>query len=448
MNRLLQGDVGSGKTIVAILTMLMVIDAGYQVVMMAPTELLAEQHFHTVSRLLDKNINLNIAILLGGTKKSARKKILENIKTGETNIVIGTHALFQSDVQYNNLGLVIIDEQHRFGVSQRAELIKLAKNSMQNFSNDFEQNSNISNSDNSNNLNTKLAKKSPHILFMTATPIPRTMTMMFYGDLDVSLIKTSPKNRLPIKTRVSFEQERTQVFGFIRNELNKGRQVYIVFPLVEKSEKLELKSATEHYEIIANEIFPEFKCGLLHGQMKWQEKEEIMISFKENNFQILVATTVVEVGIDVPNATVMVIEDAERFGLSQLHQLRGRVGRGTEQSYCFLMTKDNFKYKFTGKKTANAEDEKINAIIRLKTMQETTDGFRLSEVDLKLRGPGDMLGTKQSGLPEFKYADLVNDVEIVQTASNIAKQISTEDDVYELLANSRLAVDYSQNYFL
>jgi ATP-dependent DNA helicase RecG len=460
MNRLLQGDVGSGKTIVAILTMLMVIDAGYQVVMMAPTELLAEQHFFTISRLfhnIKNNINNNfqtvrdfqtvdnsktveenfnrentycavkniedlaVDILLGGTRKTARNEILERIETGKTNIVIGTHALFQSDVKYNNLGLVIIDEQHRFGVSQRAELIELAKNSMQN------------------------QELSPHILFMTATPIPRTMTMMLYGDLDISLIKIQPKNRLPIKTRVLFDSERIQVFEFIRKELNKGRQAYIVFPLVEKSEKLELKSAIEHYEVIANEIFPDFKCGLLHGQMKWQEKEEIMISFKENEFQVLVATTVVEVGIDVPNANVMVIEDSERFGLSQLHQLRGRVGRGNEQSYCFLMTKDNFKYKFTGRNAANAEDEKVNENKKKKTMQETTDGFKLSEIDLKLRGPGDMLGTKQSGIPEFKYADLINDVEIVQTSSTVAKQIAVEDPNLEKIENKKLK-EYFQKH--
>ena len=499
MNRLLQGDVGSGKTIVAILAMLMVVDAGFQVVLMAPTEILAEQHYNSIKNYklkikndssstvfaneakqttvnnLDcyavahndgetvRNISdLKIDILLGGTKKSERKQILENIKTGKTNIIIGTHALFQNDVQYKNLGFVIIDEQHRFGVLQRAELIQLAKKSMEKMVNDKwlminDENSSSTVFTNSNEearnkiaksnfMSNKQAVACPHILFMSATPIPRTMTMMFYGDLDVSFIRTQPKNRLPIKTRVSFDFEREQIFDFAKNELKKGHQIYIVFPLVAKSEKLELKSAIEHFEIIQNEIFPYYSCGLLHGQMKWQEKEEIMISFKENKFQILVATTVVEVGIDVPNATVMIIEDSERFGLSQLHQLRGRVGRGAEQSYCFLMTKDNFKYNFVGKKNINSEDEKINAIIRLKTMQETTDGFKLSEVDLKLRGPGDMLGTKQSGVPEFKYADLVNDVEIVQTASKLAKQIAAEDPNLEKIANQKLKEHFEKYY--
>ena len=251
--------------------------------------------------------------------------------------------------------------------------------------------------------------------------------MTIYGDLDVSVIKTYPKNRLPIKTRVSFESEREQVFDFIRKELQKNSQVYIVFPLVEKSEKIELKSAVEHFDLISQEIFPDYKCGLIHGQMKWHQKEEVMQSFKENEFQILIATTVVEVGIDVPNATIMIIEDSERFGLSQLHQLRGRIGRGSEQSYCFLMTKDNFKFKFLDKKSTDFENEKINSIIRLKAMQETTDGFKLSEIDLKLRGPGDILGTKQSGLPAFKYADLVNDLEIVQLSSKFAKEIIKND---------------------
>jgi ATP-dependent DNA helicase RecG len=428
MNRLLQGDVGSGKTIVAILAMLMVIDAGYQVLLMAPTELLAEQHYYTISNLLkDKNedshnanndnifeeikddecgkINkfseVKIEILLGSTKKTDRKKILDKIGNGKTNIIIGTHTLFQNEMKYNNLGLVIIDEQHRFGVSQRAEIINLAKQSM-------------------NAL-------CPHALFMTATPIPRTLTMTAYGDLDISIIKTMPKDRKPIITRIAFESERKQVFNFALNEIKKGRQIYCVYPLVEKSEKMELKSAIEHFEIVANEIFPEYKCGLLHGQMKWQEKEEIMAAFKNNEFQILVATTVVEVGIDVPNASVMIIEDSERYGLSQLHQLRGRVGRGIEQSYCILLTKDDFRFKFANNRIANPDDEKIKAITRLKAMENSNDGFKLSEIDLKLRGPGDMLGTKQSGLPDFKYVDLINDIEIIQTTSMLAKNISNED---------------------
>ena len=271
---------------------------------------------------------------------------------------------------------------------------------------------------------------SPHILYMTATPIPRTLTMTVYGDLDISIIKTKPANRLPIKTKVCFDSQREKVYDFIRKELQKGQQIYIVYPLVEKSEKLELKSAVEHYEIIANEIFPEYKCGLLHGQLTFGEKENVMQQFKNNEYQILVATTVVEVGIDVPNATIMLVEDAERFGLAQLHQLRGRVGRGSEQSYCFLVTKESFKFKFS-RNIKNIEEEKINSIARLKSMQETNDGFMLSEIDMKLRGPGDMLGTKQSGLPDFKYVDIVNDSDIIKIAANITGEIISSDALLE-----------------
>ena len=373
---------------------------------------------------IQKNVlDLQIDILLGGTRTKERKKKLNNLASGVTNIIIGTHSLFQKSVIYNKLGLVIIDEQHRFGVEQRSELLSSAKESMINENN--------------------LQNLSPHTLYMTATPIPRTMTMTLYGDLDVSIIKTKPANRLPIKTRVCFDSQRNDMYDFVRQQLNKGHQVYIIYPLVEKSEKLELKSAVEHYEIIANEIFPEYKCGLLHGQLSFYEKECVMQQFKSNEYQILVATTVVEVGIDVPNATVMLVEDAERFGLAQLHQLRGRVGRGAEQSYCFLMTKDNFKFKFA-RNTKNIEDEKINSVVRLKSMQETNDGFKLSEIDMKLRGPGDILGTKQSGLPNFKYVDLINDGEIIQTAVNIAKRIINEDMNLEQEKNSILKQNCSK----
>lgn len=399
MNRLLQGDVGSGKTIVSILAMLMAIDAGLQVVIMAPTEILAEQHFMTISNLL-QGIDLKVCLLLGGGSNKVKKQTIQDIANGDINVIVGTHAVFQKGVKYKNLGFVVIDEQHRFGVSQRGELISLAKQSMD------------------------AVHILPHILYMTATPIPRTLTMTLYGDVDVSVIRTMPENRKPIITDVIFDNNRLQVYDFLRNELRNGRQAYIVYPLVEKSEKLELKSAVECYELVAAE-FLEYNCGLLHGQMKWQDKEDVMQVFKRGGFQILVATTVVEVGIDVPNATVMLIENAERFGLSQLHQLRGRVGRGVEQSYCFLMTKDDFKYKFSPR--VNTENEKINAVIRLRAMQETNDGFRLSETDLKLRGPGDVLGTKQSGLPDFKYVDLANDVELVQYSLQMAREMLTDD---------------------
>ena len=380
-------------------------------------------------------LDLNIDLLLGGTKAKEKKQILERLKLGVTNIIIGTHSLFQSSLEYNNLGLVIIDEQHRFGVEQRSDLLALAKQSMKNTECEIVQEDIDLHSAN-NNATAEICN-SPHTLYMTATPIPRTLTMTLYGDLDVSIIKTKPANRLPIKTKVCFDAQREQIYDFIRRELKKGCQVYIVYPLVEKSEKLDLKSAIEYYEIIANEVFPEYKCGLLHGQLSFVEKEKVMQQFKNNEYQILVATTVVEVGIDVLNATVMLVEDAERFGLAQLHQLRGRVGRGNKQSYCLLVTKDNFKFKFSNN-TKNIEDEKINSVVRLKAMEDTNDGFMLSEIDMKLRGPGDMLGTKQSGLPDFKYIDLVNDTEIIKTASKITKQIIDDDEFLEQKKNAIL----------
>ncbi len=403
MNRLLQGDVGSGKTIVAIFTMLMAIDAGLQVAFMAPTEILAEQHYFTLKNYFEKNFagEIKIVQLVGGQRTKLRREVLEEIQSGRANVIVGTHALFQNEIEYRRLGYVIIDEQHRFGVAQRAELIRLAAKS-------FDE-----------------EHTSPHILVMSATPIPRTLTMTVYGDLEVSIIDEMPKNRKPIKTKVQFDEYRDAVYEHIRSELKAGRQAYIVFPLVEKSEKLELKAATEHFEIIKEEIFPDFKCGLLHGQMHWYEKEAAMNSFLNKEFDILVSTTVIEVGIDVPNASVMLIENAERFGLSQLHQLRGRVGRGSDQSYCILMTKDNFKYKM--KTGLDGENERISAVVRLKTMERTTDGFEISEVDMKLRGPGDMLGTRQAGLPEFKYADLIKDKDIIITAKSIAEEIVEED---------------------
>lgn len=400
MNRLLQGDVGSGKTIVALLSMLIVIDAGYQVALMAPTEILAEQHFHTINNaIVSNNLDVKVVQVVSGQKATLRRQIFDEISSGEAKIIIGTHALFQNDIPYNKLAFIVIDEQHRFGVNQRASLIEFARKSLGD--------GNIS----------------PHILVMSATPIPRTLTMTVYGELDVSVIDEMPKNRKPIKTKVAFENSRNDIYNFIRQEIKKGRQAYIVYPLVEKSEKLELKAATEHFEQIQSEIFPEFKCGLLHGQMFWYEKEETMQKFAAGEYQILVATTVIEVGIDVPNATIMLIENAERFGLSQLHQLRGRVGRGSEQSYCILLTKDEYKFRMK----ESDENERIAALIRLKTMERTNNGFEIAEVDLKLRGPGDILGTKQSGLPEFKYADLVEDRQILEQARAFAKKIIEND---------------------
>lgn len=408
MNRLLQGDVGSGKTIVALLTILMLVDNGYQCCFMAPTEILAEQHFKSLTKMLEP-LGVKVVQLVGGQKTRIRNNTLEEIMNGSAQIIVGTHALFASEIEYNKLGLIVIDEQHRFGVEQRADLIKLSKNSH------------------------KGERFTPHVLVMSATPIPRTLTMTVYGDLDLSIIKTMPKNRKPILTKVVFDSQIDEVMNFIRQEVKKGRQAYIVYPLVEKSDKMELKAATEHFEHLSTEVFPDLKCGLLHGQLFWYEKEEAMNSFLAKEFDILVATTVIEVGIDIPNASVMVIEDAERFGLSQLHQLRGRVGRGAEQSYCYLVTKDKFKFKI--KSGSDENNERTAAIIRLRTMQETTDGFKISEVDLKLRGPGDMLGTRQSGLPNFKYLDIVNDVDIIAEAKKVAAEIINDDPKLEKKKN-------------
>ena len=417
MNRLLQGDVGSGKTVVALLAMLAAIDAGLQCVMMAPTEILAEQHYNTLRDYIEKlNAKLadiqdprkiSVAQLVGGQKKRQRTAISEQVFSGEANIIVGTHALYQSTVEYKHLGLVVIDEQHRFGVLQRAELKKKATASF------------------ANHANSSAEEISPHIMVMSATPIPRTLSMTVYGDLDVSVIDELPKNRKTIKTKVVFESKLPVVFQFLREQVEKGHQAYIVYPLVEKSEKVEAKSAVEHHERLQHEIFPDLKLGLLHGQMLWYEKEDAMKAFKNKEFHILVATTVVEVGIDVPNATVMLIENADRFGLAQLHQLRGRVGRGAEQSFCLLATKDHFKFHIS--KRENEAQERKSCIIRLKTMQDTSDGFKIAEVDLKLRGPGDFLGTRQSGIPEFTFADLVSDGDVIAIARHEAFAIVAED---------------------
>ncbi len=395
MNRLLQGDVGSGKTIVALLCLLNVIDNGYQTVLMAPTEILAEQHFHSISALV-KDLDVTVVQLVGGQRKSIRTKVAEDIATGAAQIVVGTHAVFEADVSYRQLGCVVIDEQHRFGVAQRASLVDMARTSHDG------------------------SPRSPHVLVMSATPIPRTLSMTVYGDLDVSVIDELPANRLPIKTHVVFESGIDQVYDFIRNEVKSGRQAYIVYPLVEVSDKVDLKSAVEHHERLQHEVFPDLRVGLLHGQMLWYEKEDAMKAFLNREYDVLVATTVVEVGIDVPNATVMLIENAERFGLTQLHQLRGRVGRSSLQSHCFLATKDHFKYKVGGK---GGVDDAVAAVTRLRTMAATTDGFRIAQVDLELRGPGDVLGTRQSGLPEFRFADIARDVDIIASARAHAQQL-------------------------
>ncbi|MEN9447345.1 MAG: hypothetical protein RJA25_635 [Bacteroidota bacterium] len=381
MNRLLQGDVGSGKTIVALLTMLMASDNNYQAALMAPTEILAQQHFISLKELCDK-IGVRIALLTGSSKSKERKEILEELKNGNIHILLGTHALLEDSVQFNNLGIVVIDEQHRFGVAQRAKLWK----------------KNIT---------------PPHILVMTATPIPRTLAMTLYGDLDVSILDELPPGRKPIKTVHRYESQRLAVFGFMREEIAKGRQIYIVYPLIEESEKLDLIDLQNGFESISRAFpLPQYNVSIVHGKMKAESKDFEMARFVKGETQIMVATTVIEVGVNVPNASVMIIENAERFGLSQLHQLRGRVGRGGEQSFCILMS--SHKLTADGKK-------------RIHTMCETNDGFKISEVDLQLRGPGDMEGTQQSGNIDLKIANLATDGPIIEEARKTAIDLLEKD---------------------
>ena len=378
MNRLLQGDVGSGKTLVALMSMLIAIDNGYQACIMAPTEILANQHYHTITKLLD-GIDIKIHLLTGSSKKSSRKSIAESLLDRSLNILIGTHALLEENVQFANLGLVIIDEQHRFGVAQRARLWQ-------------------------KNLNP------PHILVMTATPIPRTLAMTLYGDLDVSVIDEMPPGRVPVKTMHFSDSERNKVFGFIRNQIAEHRQVYFVYPLIKESETMDYKDLEDGWDTISRVFPPPKYCiSIVHGKMTPAEKEASMKLFKDGAAHILIATTVIEVGVDIPNATVMVIESAERFGLSQLHQLRGRVGRGADQSYCILMS--------SSKLTREAAK-------RIEVMVSTTDGFEIAETDLQLRGPGDIEGTNQSGIPfDLKIADLGKDGQLIEYVRNIAEEI-------------------------
>jgi ATP-dependent DNA helicase RecG len=395
MNRLLQGDVGSGKTIIALLAAVTAIENGLQVAFMAPTEILAEQHYQTIAQFL-QTMPVNVRLLIGGQRKKLREDILEDIRTGSAQLVIGTHALVEGKVEFARLGLVIVDEQHRFGVMQRAELRGKGVN--------------------------------PDVLVMTATPIPRTLAMTLYGDLEVSVLDELPANRIPIRTGLRTEKEKPKVFDFIKQEIQKGRQAYIVFPLVEESEKIDLKAAIQEYEYLQKDIFPEFKLGLLHGRMKTEEKDAVMEKFKKNEYQILVATTVIEVGIDIPNATIMLVENAERFGLSQLHQLRGRVGRGAEQSYCILIANYGwYERPRRGHTNEDAMEDKALAGRRLETMAATTDGFKIAEVDLQLRGPGEFFGTRQSGIPELKIADLTKDSEIVSAARKEAFALIQDD---------------------
>lgn len=381
MNRLLQGDVGSGKTIVAVQAMIVAIENGYQTALMAPTEILAEQHARNIRRWL-ADTPYRVELLTGSMKVAEKRAIQAAISSGDVDLIVGTHALIQDAVSFHRLGLAVIDEQHRFGVLQRAEVQRRGVN--------------------------------PDVLVVTATPIPRSLAMTVYGDLDVSVIDELPPGRTPVSTHVRGEDRRDKIYQFIRDQIGKGRQAYVVLPIIEESEKLDLRNAREMYEQLRTEVFPEFGVGLLHGKMKPAEKEEVMREFSANRLQILVATTVIEVGVDVPNASVMLIEHAERFGLSQLHQLRGRVGRGAAESHCILLAQFS--------KTKEAKE-------RLKIMEETTDGFKISEKDLEIRGPGEVMGTRQSGLPAFRIANIVRDQKILQMAR--------EDADYMLTARAR-----------
>ncbi|WP_422080013.1 ATP-dependent DNA helicase RecG [Ulvibacterium sp.] len=398
MNRLLQGDVGSGKTIVALMIMLLAIDNGFQACLMAPTEILAQQHYNGIKELLDKT-GVTCELLTGSVKKSARRPIHEQLENGELHILIGTHAVLEDKVRFKNLGLAIVDEQHRFGVAQRSKLWH--KNEVP-----------------------------PHILVMTATPIPRTLAMSLYGDLDISIIDELPPGRKPIKTVHRYDSNRLKVFHFIKDEIKKGRQIYVVYPLIQESEALDYKDLMDGYESIARDFpLPDYQISIVHGKMKPADKDYEMDRFVKGETNIMVATTVIEVGVNVPNASVMIIESAERFGLSQLHQLRGRVGRGADQSYCILMT----SHKLSSE-----------AKTRLETMVRTNDGFEIAEVDLKLRGPGDLMGTQQSGILNLKIADIVKDNDILKTARHYAIQTLKDDYHLEQPGNRVIRHTYAQ----
>lgn len=400
MNRLLQGDVGSGKTLVALMSMLIAIDNGYQACIIAPTEILATQHFNSITKMISE-MRINIELLTGSTKVKKRRIIHEALLDGSLNILVGTHAILEDKVIFNNLGLTVIDEQHRFGVGQRAKMWE--KNSIP-----------------------------PHILVMTATPIPRTLAMTLYGDLDVSVIDELPPGRKSIVTKHFFDSSRLKMFGFVKSQIDEGRQVYFVYPLINESETLDLKHLMDGYESISREFpLPKYAISIVHGKMKPEDKDYEMDRFKRGETQIMVSTTVIEVGVDVPNATLMVIENAERFGLSQLHQLRGRVGRGGAQSYCILMT-----------------DVKLSsdARVRIKAMTDSNDGFVISEIDLKLRGPGDISGQQQSGIMDLKLADIIKDEPILKVARISAIDLIDKDQQLKLPENKMIAQQYNILY--
>lgn len=398
MNRLLQGDVGSGKTIVTVFAMLLAIENGYQAVLMAPTEILADQHMRSISALLEGQPEINIGLLKGGSYRGKRQMI-KDIAAGDVNIIIGTHALIQKDVIFHDLGFVAIDEQHRFGVEQRALLTRSGRH--------------------------------PDVLYLSATPIPRSLALTVYGDLDMSILDELPPGRRPVETIWRNSNKNNLTYGEVRRELKRGRQVYIVCPLIEESEKMDLVDATSVYEHVSVQEFPEFSCALLHGRMKQEEKDVIMRRFKEGEISVLVSTTVIEVGIDVPNASVMLIEHAERFGLSQLHQLRGRVGRGSAQSFCYLIAHPPLSSE---------------ARVRLHTMVSTNDGFVIAEKDLELRGPGEFFGTEQSGIPGFKHANIIRDQELLRIARSIAMDIVSQDADFTEDRHAAIGKTYFTNF--
>jgi ATP-dependent DNA helicase RecG len=423
MNRLLQGDVGSGKTIVALIAMLIAVDSGYQAVLMVPTEILADQHAKKISMMMNtlsqvfKSRVIKISLFLGGQRKSERDNKLSEFELQEADIIIGTHALFEKDVVFKNLGLVIVDEQHRFGVEQRARLISKGR--------------------------------TPDVIVMSATPIPRTLSMTLYGDLDVSTISEMPLDRIPIKTLLRDESKLPEIYKFIEEKIKEGYQSFIIYPLVEESEKLELKSAIKFYDELSQTYFKNIKLGLIHGRMSWQEKEEAMSLFLDKQYDVMISTTVIEVGIDIPTANIMLINDAHRFGLSQLHQLRGRIGRGNKQAYCILIIKDkdiaknkipDFNY------LSNAQIEKQKTMVRLQTMAQYSDGFKISEIDLKLRGPGTIFGTAQSGFPELRYIDIIRDTDIIMRAKKSAFEIINADPHF-LQSNHFIIKDALLNYY-
>jgi len=425
MNRLLQGDVGSGKTIVAIIAMLIAVDNSYQSALMVPTEILADQHAKNISKMMNKFYNahksreIKVALLMGGQNKSVRQRRLESIELQEADIIIGTHALFEEKVNFKNLGLVVVDEQHRFGVAQRAKM--LAKG------------------------------KTPHVLIMSATPIPRTLSMTVYGDLDNSIIDEMPKNRIPIKTLLRGNIKLNDIYKFIRDKKKDGYQSFIVYPLVEESDKLELKAAETYFEKLKEDFLSELNIGLVHGRMSWQEKEEVMYLFLEKKIDVLISTTVIEVGIDIPDANIILINDAHRFGLSQLHQLRGRVGRGKKQAYCILVTNDEFasvssKLNLETEYLSPAQMDKYKSAYRLQTMVKYLDGFKIAEMDLRLRGPGDIFGTKQSGFPELKHIDIVHDREIIISAKKAAFGIIENDPHLDHPSNQVIKNNLLQHY--